>query len=59
VSTRVIDIIHAQYMLDISHRENRFSYLSKDANLGFGEDEVFQSDPFSLHVIEHLIYPPN
>jgi len=56
VSTRVSDILHIQCMLDMfSPRKSSF-YLNKDPDLGFRTDEVFRSDPFSLHVIEQLIY---
>jgi hypothetical protein len=43
-------------MLDIFSPRKSFSYLSKDADLDFRKDEVFRSDPFSLHVIKQLIY---
>jgi hypothetical protein len=58
VSTRASNILHVQYMLDMFSPRKSSSYLSKDDDLGFRKDEVFQSDPFSLHVIEELIYSP-
>ena len=56
MSTRVSDIFHIQHMLDMFSPRKSSSYLIKDADLGFRKDEVFRSDPFSLHVIEQLIY---
>ena len=52
MATSFSDILHVQYMLDILSPKKRSSYLSKDDVLGFQKDEVFQSDPFSLHVIQ-------
>jgi hypothetical protein len=56
VATNVSDNFHVHYMLDMFSLRKSSSFLSNDADLGLRKDRVFRSDPFSLHVIEQLIF---